>query len=234
MARALRVLSALGEPYGVPVPRLPLFPLGTVLVPGAQLPLQIFEPRYVALLRDLLGGEQRPEFGVVAIRHGIEVGSDAARELYGVGCVARVSGAASLDDGRYVATADGTQRFRLDGVVADSPTPYLVGEVTWLPEEAGESAEELALLAERVRAELAAHARTLGVVPPAWSGEPVEVSYAVGTALGLTLGERQQLLEVPDTATRLRMGIDLARRERRLATTLNLVAPPPHEAWNPN
>lgn len=66
---------------------LPLFPLGTVLMPGAQLPLQIFEPRYVALLRDLLAGqdERSPLFGVVAIREGYEVGDDGVRALHPVG-----------------------------------------------------------------------------------------------------------------------------------------------------
>ena len=52
--------------------RLPLFPLGTVLFPGVRLPLQVFEPRYVALLRDL--AEMPPAeraFGVVTSTSGI-------------------------------------------------------------------------------------------------------------------------------------------------------------------
>ena len=59
---------------------IPLFPLGTVLVPGLVLPLHIFEPRYRRLLADLA---ERPEadrgFGVVAIREGHEVGADGVR-----------------------------------------------------------------------------------------------------------------------------------------------------------
>lgn len=54
--------------------RVPLFPLGTVLVPGATLPLQVFEPRYVVMLSDLLNSMDIPEFGVVAIKQGHEVG----------------------------------------------------------------------------------------------------------------------------------------------------------------
>ncbi|EBP4824642.1 peptidase S16, partial [Salmonella enterica] len=50
--------------------RVPLFPLGTVLVPGATLPLQVFEPRYVVMLSDLLNSMDIPEFGVVAIKQG--------------------------------------------------------------------------------------------------------------------------------------------------------------------
>ena len=48
--------------------RLPMFPLGTVLVPSAGLPLHVFEPRYRAMVHDCLAGER--EFGVVLIERG--------------------------------------------------------------------------------------------------------------------------------------------------------------------
>ncbi|MDT0265009.1 LON peptidase substrate-binding domain-containing protein [Streptomyces sp. DSM 44915] len=94
--------------------RLPLFPLNTVLFPGLVLPLNVFEARYRALLRDLLDlpeGEPRP-FGVIAIREGHEVaprglglpdgppadpdpaagfGADPMRSFHQVGCVADAS-----------------------------------------------------------------------------------------------------------------------------------------------
>ena len=54
--------------------QLPLFPLGTVLVPGLVLPLHIFEPRYRQLVADLEDlPEDEREFGVIAIREGGEV-----------------------------------------------------------------------------------------------------------------------------------------------------------------
>jgi uncharacterized protein len=73
---------------------IPLFPLGTPLFPGVVLPLQIFEPRYRRLMRDLLAlpeaGDRR-FFGVVAIRQGWEVEQIAPAEaLYDIGCTARV------------------------------------------------------------------------------------------------------------------------------------------------
>ena len=104
------------------MPRIPLFPLGTVLAPGARLPLQVFEPRYVRLLQDLLTSPQEPRFGVVAIRHGHEVGPQAARDLHEVGCFARVRRAAAVGDGRFVLIAVGAERFRLERVVADAGT----------------------------------------------------------------------------------------------------------------
>ena len=56
---------------------LPLFPLGTVLLPGASLPLHIFEPRYRQLVVDLMTGTLFGRtFGVVCIKHGWEVGAD--------------------------------------------------------------------------------------------------------------------------------------------------------------
>ena len=70
------------------MPSLPLFPLGGTLMPGMRLPLQVFEDRYVALLRHLIDSEgEELGFGVVAIRHGYEVG-DRVNELYAVGCLA--------------------------------------------------------------------------------------------------------------------------------------------------
>ena len=87
--------------------QLPLFPLGTVLVPGATLPLQLFEPRYIELLSDLVNAMDVPEFGVVAIRQGHEVGADAVRDLHEVGCVARVVQAAPVGDGRYFVLSHG-------------------------------------------------------------------------------------------------------------------------------
>jgi uncharacterized protein len=125
---------------------IPLFPLGTPLFPGTVLPLQIFEPRYRRLMRDLLNlpeaGDRR-FFGVVAIRQGWEVERVAPAEaLYDVGCTARVQAVRPQADGGFRIVTVGGERFRLlDVVVAEDP-PYLQGEVEWLADE--EAAEEAA------------------------------------------------------------------------------------------
>src|SRR5687767_13994813 len=118
---------------------IPLFPLGTPLFPGVVLPLQIFEPRYRRLMRDLLS---RPEaedgrfFGVVAIRQGWEVERVAPAEaLYDVGCTARVQAVRPQPDGGFRIVTVGGQRFRLHGVVVAEDPPYLQGEVEWLDDE---------------------------------------------------------------------------------------------------
>ncbi len=213
--------------------RLPLFPLGTVLVPGAQLPLQIFEPRYIVLLSDLVNAMDEPDFGVVAIRQGHEVGVDAVRDLHEVGCVARVTQAASIGDGRYLVISEGLRRFHLDALAPGAGTAYLTGEVTLLEERRGDETA-LAELAARVRGALGDYARVVGAPEPECPQDPVELSYAVGVAVGLDLTERQQLLAAPDTATRLRMGLQLVRRERGLAAMLGVVPPPLERPYNPN
>src|SRR3954451_11908915 len=125
---------------------IPLFPLGPPLFPGIVLPLQIFEPRYRRLMRDLLTlpeASDRRFFGVVAIRQGWEVQHIAPAEaLYDVGCTARVQAVRPQADGGFRIVTVGGERFRLlDVVVGDDP-PYLQGEIEWLAEE--EAAEEAA------------------------------------------------------------------------------------------
>jgi Lon protease-like protein len=211
---------------------MPLFPLGTVLVPGAPLPLQVFEPRYVQLLQDLLTSADPPEFGVVAIRHGHEVGAEAARDLHEVGCVARVRRAAALGDGRYAVVAVGAERFRLHRVATEAGTAYLTGEVTLLAEVAGVG--DLDGLAAQLRSELDRYVEAVGAAAVAWPEDPAELSYAVGGALGLDLGERQSLLAAPDTAARLRHARTLVHREVGLARSLGVGTGPHPAAYNPN
>jgi Lon protease-like protein len=125
---------------------IPLFPLGTPLFPGVVLPLQIFEPRYRRLIRDLMAlpesGDRR-FFGVVAIRQGWEVEQVAPAEaLYDIGCTARLQAVRQQPDGGFRIVTVGGDRFRLLDVVVGEEPPYLQAEVEWLAEE--EAAEEAA------------------------------------------------------------------------------------------
>ncbi|HYO36926.1 MAG TPA: LON peptidase substrate-binding domain-containing protein, partial [Geodermatophilus sp.] len=119
---------------------------------------QVFEPRYRALVRDLLAmpeGAQR-RFGVVAIRQGWEVEQVAPAEaLYDVGCTAVLQVVRPQPDGGFAVVTVGAERFRLLDVVVSGRTgdardgdggangpPYLRAEVEWLTDE--EAAEEAA------------------------------------------------------------------------------------------
>lgn len=99
---------------------LPMFPLGSVLLPGAVLPLLVFEPRYRALLRDCLAAET-PDFGVVLIERGSEVGGGEHRSM--IGAVARMIQVAELDDGRFAVVCVGTRRIRVNAWLPDDPYP---------------------------------------------------------------------------------------------------------------
>src|SRR5215210_6288063 len=92
---------------------MPMFPLGTALLPGAVLPLHVFEPRYQQMVHDLLANDvDAPEFGVVMIERGREVGGGDVRTR--VGTVARVIEMGALPDGRYALVAVGSERLRVN------------------------------------------------------------------------------------------------------------------------
>jgi uncharacterized protein len=126
---------------------IPLFPLHVVLVPGAPLPLHVFEPRYRALLADCLasGGS----FGVVCLTAGREAGPGGVA-FARVGTLAEIREVARHPDGRADIVTIGTRRFRLADVVTDR-APYLVGIGELLDESLGDP-EQVARLAARVRA----------------------------------------------------------------------------------
>ncbi len=99
-----------------------MFPLGTVLLPGAVLPLHVFEPRYRQLVIDCLADHSGdPEFGVTLIERGWEVGGGDQRAAVGV--VARMVQVDALDAARYALVAVGTRRFRVNAWLPDDPYP---------------------------------------------------------------------------------------------------------------
>lgn len=209
---------------------IPLFPLSAVLFPGAPLPLQIFEERYRTLVRDLLELEpDQRRFGIVAIQSGSEAGMPLP-QMYPVGCVAQVRRIDPLPDGRSALIAVGAERFRL--LEVDSVTrPYLVGRIRCQDEPAGEPglAEAIAPAARQALLayiEMLAEITGRRVDDDHLPGDPTELSYLTAGALLLPLRERQALLELADTASRLRAEIGLLRRERLLMTELSAVNAP--------
>ncbi|HWJ61250.1 MAG TPA: LON peptidase substrate-binding domain-containing protein [Acidimicrobiales bacterium] len=97
----------------------PMFPLGSVLLPGMVLPLHVFEERYRALMRDCMAGDRR--FGVTLIERGSEVGGGDIRAM--AGCLAEIVQADELPDGRWGIVAVGTERIRVTGWLPDDPYP---------------------------------------------------------------------------------------------------------------
>jgi Lon protease-like protein len=104
---------------------MPMFPLGSVLMPAMPLPLRIFEPRYLKLLGDLMGSENR-EFGVVLIERGDEVGGGEKRMT--LGTIASVINIGTTQE-FYGLESFGTQRFRVTSWLPDDPYPLAVIEL---------------------------------------------------------------------------------------------------------
>lgn len=88
---------------------LPIFPLGgVILLPGARLPLNIFEPRYLEMTEDALAGDRL--IGMVQPSGDARAGEERP-EVYGVGCAGRITSFSETDDGRYLITLTGVCRF---------------------------------------------------------------------------------------------------------------------------
>jgi uncharacterized protein len=114
-------------------PRIPVFPLrGAILLPRATLPLNIFEPRYLAMIDDVMSGGRvigilQPEGRDDDER---ETPVDNSSGLRRVGCAGRVTSYQELDDGRLVITLTGIMRFEcLDEAVTS--TPYRIMSVSY-------------------------------------------------------------------------------------------------------
>jgi Lon protease-like protein len=126
---------------------MPMFPLGTVLLPGVVLPLHVFEPRYQQLVRDCLEAEEH-EFGVVLIDRGSEVGGGDTRA--DVGVVATMLQVAALDAGRFAVVTIGTRRIRVTNWLPDRPYPRADVE-DWPDGPVDVSTDRLAATAGRSR-----------------------------------------------------------------------------------
>ena len=178
---------------------LPLFPLNTVLFPGGPLPLRIFEPRYVDMVKRSLR-DQAP-FGVVLIREGEEVGP---ADFHDIGTLARIVDFDTLPDGLLGLTCVGEQRFRVhtftrlqDGLNVGEVSVFDPDLPTPLPIEYS----HLVGLLERLLPELGDwYARLERHLDDAnWVG------YRLAEILPLSMPSRQFCLELEDAGERLRL-----------------------------
>jgi hypothetical protein len=198
---------------GTPTVRLPLFPLGLVLFPGMLLPLHVFEDRYRRMVGDLL---TRPpedrELGVVAIRDGHEVGTEAVRSLHGTGCLARVRRVEPYDDGRFDIVTRGVRPFRTLRLVEGAP--YLQADVELLDDTLdGGSGTAVDDLSRAVAAAFDTYRRAVGGPQSEPAVDAAALGYLVAAAMVLDVTDKQRLLEAPGTAARLDLELALLRRE---------------------
>jgi Lon protease-like protein len=185
--------------------QIPLFPLPLVLLPGARLPLHIFEPRYRQMLGDILGESGAHEFGIVFRPDGV-----AERDIPAghIGCIAHVERSERLPDGRANVFVTGTRRFRLERFL-DADRLYHVGEVSGF-DDAVESPEELAPAADRLRElfhRVGTAARALADdadALPALPDDPAHLAFAIAAVIDMDAPTRQRLLSSRSPAERLR------------------------------
>jgi uncharacterized protein len=194
--------------------RLPMFPLGSVLFPFAVLPLHIFEPRYRVLMFDCTRAGTEPEFGVVLIERGTEVGG--ADQRFGFGTVARILEARELPDGRWLLTAVGTNRVRVEQWLDDDPYP--VAEVADVADEPWSANDEAALGdAERLVRQALTFVSELGqaAAPASIALAPEQEAAAWQLVAIAPLGhlDRQRLLEIPGPGLRLRTLAEMVTEE---------------------
>ncbi len=212
------------EQYRRPVdlpPRIPVFPLrGAILLPRASLPLNVFEPRYLQMLADVLAGAR-----FLGILQPARVDGTLDREsptgksapLRSIGCVGRVSAYQELDDGRLAISVTGVARFEVVGE-AVTDKPYRILSVSYdrfsrdfsagLGEEQVDRANLLAVLKDyldqhQLEADWQAIERA--------SSESLVNSLSVMSPYGSE--EKQALLEAPDLRARAEVLVALARME---------------------
>ena len=185
---------------------MPMFPLGTVLLPGGVLPLHVFEPRYRQLVVDCIDAPEH-EFGVVLIERGNEVGGGEVRRM--VGTVARMVEVAELPDGRYAVMSVGVRRLRVNAWLPDDPYP--LADVDEWPDdaEAGDDLEpRITALTARVRRALALALElgdSVGDPQQELSPDPWLASLHLADLAPLSTTDRFDILCAPNTAARVEL-----------------------------
>lgn len=171
------------------VPSLPIFPLGVVLYPQERLPLHIFEPKYRDMVHACL--EEESPFGVVLFDEG---------KMADVGCTAQIVNVVTrYDDGRMDILVEGRRRFRL--IEVHPERPYLTADIEILS-EVREPAEreitERAITQHMKLLELAGR-----TVRPSLYQDVNEVSFVMAHNAGLTLRQKQKVLELDTESERI-------------------------------
>jgi len=180
---------------------IPVFPLpGAILLPRGQLPLNIFEPRYLNMIDDAMAGDRI--IGMIQPQ-----GSQSLPGLSPVGCAGRITSFAETSDGRYLITLTGCARFRL---AAELPiqTPYRQIRADFAPFEADLAAppvDDVGLDRDTLLDALRAYLETRGLDidwDTAETAPPEALINSLSMALPFEPPEKQALLEAPSLTDR--------------------------------
>ena len=183
--------------------KIPLFPLGVVLLPEVFLPLHIFEERYKTMIRECLDRDQ--EFGVIYFN---------GTEMESKGCTARVVRVIKqYPDGRMDILTKGERRFVIEDLHEDNP--YLEGSVGFFDDVEELPTQNMGVLATE-GFDLMMQIEGIGGEEFAIEhGGPIglkETSYLIASSEGFTPEEKQEFLEMTSTQDRLEKGVRLLRK----------------------
>ncbi|MBU3730054.1 MAG: peptidase S16 [Beijerinckiaceae bacterium] len=193
---------------------IPLFPLpGALLLPRGQMPLNIFEKRYVSMIDDAL----RTERLIGMIQPEPETTRSAVPGIYKVGCAGRITQFAESGDGRYLISLTGVARFRIEEELSVL-TPYRQARISFtaypldFEPRAGEDDVDRAGVIAVLRDFVA-----MNRIDVDWSGIDQAPNEALVNALSMMapfgVREKQALLEAPDLKTRADTLIAIAQIE---------------------
>jgi Lon protease-like protein len=182
---------------------IPVFPLdGALLLPRGDLPLQIFEPRYLNMVDDVMAGDRI--IGMVQTRQG---GERSRPKLAPIGCAGRITSYAETSDGRYLITLTGVCRFQV-GEELSAGTPYRQVRANYErfeqdlsePDDEGNAGERRRFV--RALKSYLNH-RDLDIDLETATNAPLE-ALVTSLAMGLPFdsSEKQALLEAPDLPER--------------------------------
>jgi len=183
---------------------IPVFPLdGALLLPGGELPLQIFEPRYLNMVDDVMAGDR--VIGMIQTRAG---GDRVRPALAHVGCAGRITAYAETSDGRYLITLTGVCRFEA-GEELPLRTPYRQMRVSYDRFEGDLARDTEATASEALRGRFARalkrylNRREMDIDWDTANGAPLEAQ-ETSQSMGRPLdpAEKQALLEAPTLAAR--------------------------------
>ena len=200
---------------------LPLFPLNTVVFPGASIPLQVFEDRYKRVLQDCLAADSR--FGIVLIKSGTEVGEPA--EPHSTGTIVQIVQSNEIDGGRFLLSTTGIQRFVIREIL--QRRPYISARVELLNEDQDPWLPNTEM--EVIRQAFTRYASLVSGLTGGWvkqargSSDPVAFSYQIAGTLRVDIDEKQSLLEESSAPKRLEAELDILRRDSdRLSQRLTM------------
>lgn len=197
---------------------IPVFPLGgALLFPRASLPLNIFEPRYLAMVDAALAGHRL--IGMIQLSGLAQTGAhDEGHTLAEVGCAGRITSFQETDDGRYLISLTGITRFRVAAEITHD-SPYRIVRTDWAP-FAHDLAVDPALndgARERLFAALKAYIAR-GQMRAEWSAieeAPLDALInSLSAGCPFTNPEKQALLEARTLADRCAALITLLEMER--------------------